>query len=134
MSYPDQVKFSTVEEYEQAKEEIEALLYENHKTLQRIEYMADDVETKRADLSNWQDSLDKEQDNFADERRQFATQQKNVLELQERINLAINRVNAANKDPIATIDEILLLLELDETPETIIKHLRAKREELDVKW
>lgn len=128
------VEFSTVEEYDEAVKHIEALLLENHKTMQRVEYLADEIETKRVGLNEWQESLDKEQELFTAEHAQFKKQQRDVLAMQERINLAINRVNAANKDPIEMIDEILLLLELEEKPEVIIKHLRDKREVLDVKW
>ena len=128
------VEFETFEEFEEAKEHIEALLFKNHQTMQKAKFLTDQMETKEAGLKEWQEALDLEQDRFAEQKEDFNHAQQAVLELQSRINLAIERVNAANRDPIETIDEILLLLELEESPAEIAKHLRVKREALDVKW
>lgn len=131
---PRKVEFETFEEFEQARDQIEALLLENHKTMKRAEYLTDQLEAKRADIEAWQSSLDAEQDRFVQEKEEFEHVQHSVLELQGKIQLAIERINAANRDPIESINEALLLLELEENPETIAKLLRDKREELDVKW
>ncbi|UIS24640.1 hypothetical protein S21ZY_078 [Pseudomonas phage ZY21] len=132
--HPHKVEFSNMEEFEEARQHIEALLLENHKTVQRAEYLADEVERKQTDLQEWQDSLDREQDSFQEQRRKFESDQKDVIALQSRISLAIDRVNAANRDPIETINEILLMLELEASPEEIARLMREKREALDVKW
>ena len=129
-----QVEFSNMEEFEEARQHIEALLLENHRTVARAEYLANEVDRKRADLEEWQNALDREQDLFAEQKEKFETDQHNVMDLQSRISLAIDRVNAANRDPIETINEILLMLELDASPEEIAKLMREKREALDVKW
>ena len=123
-----------MEEFEEARQHIEALLLENHRTVARAEYLANEVDRKRADLEEWQNALDREQDLFAEQKEKFETDQHNVMDLQSRISLAIDRVNAANRDPIETINEILLMLELDASPEEIAKLMREKREALDVKW
>lgn len=128
------IDFTTVEQYEEAREQIEALLLENHRTMKRAERLTNELEQKAGDLKEWQDALDKEQDHFAIEKGRFEADQQKVLEMQSRIAFACERVNAANRDPIEVINEALLLLELDESPEEIAKLLREKREVLDVKW
>ncbi|ATW58014.1 hypothetical protein CNR34_00081 [Pseudomonas phage nickie] len=128
------IDFTTVEQYEEAREQIEALLLENHRTMKRAEHLTSELEQKAGDLKEWQDALDKEQDHFSIEKERFEADQHKVLELQMVIQRAVERVNAANQDPIEVINEALLLLELDESPEEIAKLLREKREALDVKW
>ncbi|QOC57933.1 hypothetical protein phiK7B1_078 [Pseudomonas phage phiK7B1] len=128
------VEFETFEEFEAAKEHIEALLLKNHQTMQKVQFLTDKLEAKEADLKEWQEALDREQDSFQEQHRKFESDQKDVLALQSRISLAIDRVNAANRDPIETINEILLMLELEASPEEIARLMREKREALDVKW
>lgn len=130
----DSIEFSTVEQYEEARDRLESLLLENHKTLQKIKYLSEEMKSQKVGLNDWQDSLDREQDLFSAQKEKFETDQHNVIALQARIGIAIEQVNLANRDPIETINEILLLLELDHSPEEIAKHLRSKRDELDVKW
>lgn len=134
MPLHSQVEFRNMEEFEEARQHIEALLLENHRTVSRAEYLANEVDRKRADLEEWQNALDREQDLFAEQKEKFEIDQQNVLDLQKRISLAIDRVNAGNRDPIETINEILLMLELEASPEEIAKLMREKREALDVKW
>ena len=130
----DSIEFSTVEQYEEARDRLESLLLENHKTLQKIKYLSEEMKSQKVGLNDWQESLDREQDLFSAQKEKFETDQHNVIALQARIGIAIEQVNIANRDPIETINEILLLLELDHSPEEIAKHLRTKRDELDVKW
>ena len=130
----DSIEFSTVEQYEEARDRLESLLLENHKTLQKIKYLSEETKSQKVGLNDWQESLDREQDLFSAQKEKFETDQHNVIALQARIGIAIEQVNIANRDPIETINEILLLLELDHSPEEIAKHLRTKRDELDVKW
>lgn len=131
---PHKVEFETFEEFEEAKAQIESLLLENFRTMKRAEHLTDQLESKRVDLQEWQNSLDKEQDRFAMEKEEFAIASRQVLDLQTRIEAACERVNVGNQDSIEVINEALLLLELEEDPKVIAQHLRAKREELDVKW
>lgn len=131
---PREIEFTTHAEYEEARKHIEALLLENHRTMQRAEHLTCDLEDRRAGLNEWQEDLNKGQEKFASDKASLEAQVNQVLDLQNRIQLACERVQAGNRDSIEVIDEILLLLELEENPVEIAKQLREKREILDVKW
>lgn len=138
---PLKADFESWEEFEELRDEID----------QRMAFVRSetyDLERKSAWLQERSDDLDEMHTKLAKKTGELEDWERSLFKIKERLDdrdltlnadhrkleLVTSRLEAANRQPLDVINDVLLQLELEVDPIEIAKHIREIGKTLDVKW
>lgn len=122
------------QQYKEKMEHLEKVLFDNYKIAKSAQATLEEIDRLREVMEFEKEDLEKLSAHVDDENCRLEDEANRQLSLQVQLDGMLIKLREANKTHFQVIDEVILLLELNEKPEEIIKKLCEMRTELDIKW
>lgn len=123
---------------------VDELEYLSVKAIDKLEYAHRQANIIREQEIQWrrrENEMNRKEKELAELGEQLANMESQLVVDRNLITIEASELNErrekiakANVDPVKTLDEILLMLEIEEDPKVIHKYMKQRREDLEPKW